>query len=267
MPGKFTARNGSLAAFAAIGGALAMPMPAFGQAVSDRTLNDVKVDRAGGCTALTVNFNIRVQMLSYFPTSGGRELHIRVRPLDTANINALRESLRTPTSVPSVRSIEYEADNPSGPTLSLFFTRDMRFEVAAGAQPQAIVIKLAEPGTGAVCAAPMSEAPQLPPPLAPEALPESAPSASPVAAAGASRDPGSRRPLCDQCPCPGQVRSANSADPRRTPYPAWSPTKPASSATPSNGTACAPVFSKRGPRPTPRGPGCSCNFPKPLSSR
>ena len=162
---------------------IAIPAPAFGQAVSDRTLNDVKADNVGGCTALTVNFNIRVQLLSYFPTTGGRELHIRVRPLDTANINSLRESLRTPTSVPSVRSIEYEADNSSGPTLSLFFTRDMRFEVAAGAQPQAIVIKLAEPGIGAICAAPMSEAPQPPPPPMPEALPEAAPSAPPVAAA------------------------------------------------------------------------------------
>jgi hypothetical protein len=152
MPTKFTARQVTLAAMVAASGAIALPMPAFGQAVADRTLSDVKVDNVGQCTTLTVNFNIRVQLLSFFPQTSGRELHIRIRPLDAANSTALRESLRTPNSVPAVRSIEYEGDNPAGPTLSLFFTRDMHFEIEAGAQPQTLVIRLAEPGAGQSCA-------------------------------------------------------------------------------------------------------------------
>lgn len=148
----------------AAAGALALPMPAFGQAVADRTLSDVKAENVGACTTLTVTFNIRVQVLSQFPENGGRELHIRLRPLDPASASALRESLRTPESVPALRSIEYEGDNPSGPVLSLFFTRDVRFETAAGSQPQQIVIRLAEPGSGPLCgtgpgAAPIAEAP------------------------------------------------------------------------------------------------------------
>ena len=138
----------------AAAGAMVLPAPVAAQVVADRTLSDVNVDSVGGCTTLTVNFNIRVQVLSHFPTEGGRELHVRIRPLDSGTTNLLRESLRTPTSVPELRSIEYEGDNPSGPVLSLFFTRDMRFDVEAGSQPQSIVIRLDQPGMGPLCSAP-----------------------------------------------------------------------------------------------------------------
>jgi len=126
-------------------------MPAFGQSVADRMLSDVKVDNVGSCSTLTINFNIRIQVLSSFPSTSGRELHVRIRPLDPGSASQLSESLRTPTSVPELRSIEYEGDNPSGPVLSLFFTHDMRFEVEAGREPQSLVIRLAEPGPGAIC--------------------------------------------------------------------------------------------------------------------
>ncbi len=129
---------------------LALPTASFGQDVADRTLSDVKVVRTGDCTTLTVNFNIRIQMLSYFPQSG-RELHVRVRPLDAATPGVERESLRSPASVPELRSIEFEGDNPSGPVLSLFFTEDMRYEIEAGSQPQSLVIRIAKPGTGPIC--------------------------------------------------------------------------------------------------------------------
>ncbi len=156
--------TGSIIALATVASGLAIPAPAFGQAVADRTLSDVKVDTVGGCTTLTVNFNIRVQLLSHFPETAGRELHVRVRPLDAKFANLLRESLRTPAHLPELRSIEYEGDNPSGPVLSLFFNHDMRFEVAAGLQAQSVIIRLAEPGPDPICAAPQ-------PPQMPTALP------------------------------------------------------------------------------------------------
>lgn len=166
MSSRFHAATGSVIAIAAAtAGGLVIPEPAFGQTVADRTLSDVRVENVGGCTTLTVNFNIRVQMLSFFPEGSGRELHVRVRPLDASSASLLRESLRTPSSVPELRSIEYEGDNPSGPVLSLFFTHDMRFEVGAGIQPQALVIKLAEPGAGAICAPANAGGPVLPPAL------------------------------------------------------------------------------------------------------
>lgn len=128
----------------AVGAASVIPSPAFGQTVGDRALSDVKVDSAGTCATMTVTLNLRVQVLSSFPEMG-RELHVRVQPLDPGQVRGLRDALRTPTAIPELRSIEYEGDNAAGPTLSLFFTRDMRFEVSAGKQPQQIVIQVADP--------------------------------------------------------------------------------------------------------------------------
>jgi hypothetical protein len=150
----------------AVAGSIALPMPAFGQAVADRTLSDVRVEKLGTCTTLTVNFNIRLQILSSFPENSGRELHIRIRPLDAANATSLRESLRTPSSVPELRSIEYEADAASGNILSLFFTKDMRFAIEAGAQPQSMVIRLSDPKSGGACSNQASQ-PVMPAPSAP----------------------------------------------------------------------------------------------------
>jgi len=141
----------SVAALTAASGALIIPQVAFGQAVADRTLSDVKVDSVGGCTTLTVSFNIRVQVLSHFPDSG-RELHVRIRPLDADQLQTFRESLRAPANVPDLRAIEYEGDNPSGPVLSLLFTRDKRFEVKPAADPHAIAIRVAQPGSSLQCA-------------------------------------------------------------------------------------------------------------------
>ena len=114
-------------------------------------MSDVQVQHVGQCSTLSINFNIRVQVLSYFPTNSGREVHVRVRPLDVGALGLIRESLRTPSSVRALRSIEYEGDNPSGPVLSLFFSHDMRFEVEAGEDPRTIVVRLAELGSGPIC--------------------------------------------------------------------------------------------------------------------
>ncbi|WP_374531656.1 tol-pal system YbgF family protein, partial [Novosphingobium sp.] len=141
-----------IALVATLGAGLILPMPAFGQTVSDRALSDVRVESAGGCAVVTIAFNPRIQVLSSFPAQG-RELHIRVTPLDQMPGLQGRESLRTPTALPELRSIEYEGDNAAGPTLSMFFTRDMKFEVSAGQQPQTVVIRVSDP-TVADCSAP-----------------------------------------------------------------------------------------------------------------
>lgn len=164
--------GGALAAVAsAIAVGAALPAPAFGQAVADRTLSDVKVENVGTCSTLTINFNIRVQMLSYFPTEDGQEVHIRVRPLDPGAGSKSRESLRTPASVSSLRSILYEGDSPSGPVLSLYFKRDMRFQVEAGREAQSLVVRLSEPGGGARCE-PSGAGQVVAPPVAGLAIPE-----------------------------------------------------------------------------------------------
>ncbi len=149
MSRENTAGLGPVLAIASIAtAALVWPSPIFGQTVSDRTLSDVKAETVGTCTTVTVNFNIRFQVLSAFPENG-RELHVRLRPLDNTAASKSRESLRTPESVPELRSIEYEGDNPAGPILSLFFTRDMEFTVSPGEKLQTINIRIAEPGSKA----------------------------------------------------------------------------------------------------------------------
>lgn len=122
------------------------------QTVADRSLSEIGVDHIGSCTTLTVRFNIRVQLLSYFPNGSGRELHIRLQSLDSGDMSRLRDSLRPPASVPELRSIQFEGDNPAGPVLSLFFAQDMQFDVAAGRDPQSLVIRLSPPGVGTSCA-------------------------------------------------------------------------------------------------------------------
>lgn len=137
-----------------------LPAPAFGQPVDDKVLSDAHVDTQAACSTLTVNLNIRVQVLSYFPETAGRELHVRIRPLDNQSASRLRDSLPSPSSLPQLTSLTYEGDNPSGPALSLLFDRDMRFDVQAGKDPQTIVIRLAEPGAGPICAPAPGAVPQ-----------------------------------------------------------------------------------------------------------
>ncbi len=150
-------RTASLLVTAAIAGSLYPLEDVYAQSVSDRVLSDVSAQSVGTCATVSISFNIRVQILSFFPQTGGRELHIRVKPLDGTSLS--RESLRAPTGIPALRSIQYEGDNASGPVLSLFFNRDVRFDVAAGKKPQTIIVTVSEAGDTSSCAAAGAAAP------------------------------------------------------------------------------------------------------------
>jgi hypothetical protein len=141
-----------VAVAATLGSGLVLPAPAFGQTVGDRALSDVRADLGADCAAVTINLNLRVQVLSSFPTRG-RELHVRLLPLDPSFSAKGRDSLRPPVGVPELRAIEYEGDSAGGPVLSLFFTEDRQFEVTAGSEPQEVVIRIARPGAATACAA------------------------------------------------------------------------------------------------------------------
>jgi len=132
---------------------LALPMPAFGQQGADRTVTDVRVDNVGACSTMTVAFTVRVQILSYFPESQGRELHIRLKPLDTSLTLGSREALRPPVTIPVLKSLQYEGDNAEGPVLSLFFSQDMHFTVEPGKEPQSVVIRISDPAKADACPA------------------------------------------------------------------------------------------------------------------
>ena len=154
---------GSVAAVAlATGASIASGGAAHAQAVTDQTLSDLRIERVGTCKTLTVEFNIRLQILSYYPSQPGRELHIRVRPLDATTSLAARDALRPPSNLPELRSIEYAGNDPAGPLVSLYFDRDMQFEVDGGAEPDTLIVKLYEPRQNRECssaAGPISDAP------------------------------------------------------------------------------------------------------------
>jgi SPOR domain len=164
----------SLLTGAAIAASLCPVSNVYAQEVSDRILSDVSATSVGTCSVVTVNFNINVQILSFFPQTSGRELHVRINPLEGRALS--RESLRTPQGIPALRSISYEGDNASGPVLSLVFNRDVQFDVAAGTKPQTIVISITEPGNPTACRA--VEANQ----SSPGPTPSTQPDATPVAA-------------------------------------------------------------------------------------
>lgn len=141
-----SASAAAIAVAASLASGLSLPEPAFGQVVGDRALSDVRADPGSQCAVVTVNLNLRVQVLSSFPAQG-RELHIRLLPLDPAFSAKGRDSLRPPKDVPELRAIEYEGDSAGGPVLSLFFTEDRQFEVSAGTEPQSVAIRVTQPGS------------------------------------------------------------------------------------------------------------------------
>ncbi|MEQ1547053.1 MAG: SPOR domain-containing protein [Chakrabartia sp.] len=134
---------------AAIIGGISPVSDAYAQSVTDRILSDVSAQTVGDCSTITINFNVRVQFLSFFPQESGRELRIRLKTLEGNSLS--RESLRTPTGVPALRSIEYDADKTTDPTLSLFFKHDVKFTVAAGDKAQSIIITVSEPTSSETC--------------------------------------------------------------------------------------------------------------------
>ncbi|MDE2405117.1 MAG: SPOR domain-containing protein [Sphingomonadales bacterium] len=168
--------GGSLTAFAAVGfaGSL-LPAPAFGQSVDDRALSDLRVDNVGGCTTLTVNFNIRVQLLSYFPHGSGRQLRIRVQPLDPVQGVMGKESLRPPATYDALQAVEFDGSDANGGVLTLTFTHDVGFDVEAGERAQSLVLKLSGPAgcqaAGTAAATPAATGrPALPPVTVPPGL-------------------------------------------------------------------------------------------------
>lgn len=150
---RFFDRGSSLAIALALGTMLALPQGALAQAVTDRTLSEVVAERAGSCTTLTVDFNIRVQVLSAFPATG-RELHVRIQPLDAGAASGLREALSLPADAPELRSVEYDGGNAAGPTLSLLFNNDMTFDVMPGRSPQTVIVHASPASAPTACIAP-----------------------------------------------------------------------------------------------------------------
>lgn len=121
--------------------------PARAEPALDRVLSAVQVSDQSRCTALSINFNLRVRYLSHFPVTRGQELRIQLRPIDgqiaAGEILSRRESLRAPqTRFGHIRAIDFEAGNAAGPVLVLQFDQPTAFDVSQGDDFQSIVVKV-----------------------------------------------------------------------------------------------------------------------------
>ena len=122
--------------------------------------------KGSGCPSIRIGFNFRVRYISHFPVTGGKELRIRVKPLDRVdaqqNIDAPRETVRAPR-LPGVdiRSIEFEV-NGSGPTLVINFADQVAYSVRQGSDFSSILVMIAGQNASQECRASLADIPVKP---------------------------------------------------------------------------------------------------------
>ena len=124
----------------------------------DRVLSSVHVSNQNRCTALSIEFNLRVRYLSHFPITSGQELRIQVRAIDealaAAEFLSRRESLRPPeTKFGHIRAIYFELDDATGPVLVIQFDQAVNYQVSQGADFQSIIVKLFGKNAPSACKA------------------------------------------------------------------------------------------------------------------
>jgi len=141
--------------------ALAIPQaihPVSAEPVIDRALSSVQVVEDGRCARARIGFNFRVRYLSHFPVDGGQELRIKVRAVDpflaSLELVTRRESLRPPASpLAAIRGIEFELGHAGGPMLTVYFRKDVKYDVAQGADFKSIVVAIQSDKGTSGCAA------------------------------------------------------------------------------------------------------------------
>jgi len=122
-------------------------LPGFAQTVQDRFLSRVTAQEEGGCARVNVEFNVPVRLTSHFPELSGRELRIRVQPINfnrsSLSAGLAAESVRPPKSdVAGIQQITYDVKDPSGPTLVLQFDHDARWTVESDKNVSRIIINV-----------------------------------------------------------------------------------------------------------------------------
>ena len=155
---QLASRKSLLVAIAMFALATASSDPANAEPVLDRVLASVHVMNQNSCTALSIEFNLRVRYQSHFPILSGQELRIQVRAIDialaTAEFLSRRESLRPPeTKFGHIRAIYFDLDDATGPILVIQFDRPVTYQVTQGADFQSIIVKLFRKNHPSACKA------------------------------------------------------------------------------------------------------------------
>jgi len=137
------------------------------QSVQDRLLEGVSVAESDTCAVVRLGLNFAAQYRSHFPLTSGRELHIQINPIavGAADRSALRgrEELRAPRSdLAAIREIQYEADTPTGPMISVTFRHPVHFTVGQGGDFRSINVAISGENANAACQPSFIPAPTAP---------------------------------------------------------------------------------------------------------
>lgn len=106
----------------------------FAQPARNIVLDDVSIIHADTYHVIEIHLPFRFSYLSHFPTDHGKELRIRIRPINVAESDkeaiVARESIVPRyAEVVSLDEVIYEGDINSGPQLTLLFTDNVSYEV------------------------------------------------------------------------------------------------------------------------------------------
>ncbi len=104
------------------------------QPVRGNILEEVIITHENGYHIIEVSFPFRIRYQSHFPDRHGKELRIRLQPVQvaTTDIDAVfrRESVIPQyASVVALDEVTYEGDIESGTQLTITFTEDVSYEV------------------------------------------------------------------------------------------------------------------------------------------
>jgi hypothetical protein len=129
--------------------ALAAGWVILAQPVRDRIIDDAVIEPRAGHIFLEVSLTLPFRYLSHIPLDGGRELRVRIQPVQVAGSDRdavfKREAVMPPDAdVAAVDQVIYEGDAPDGPWLTVRFTRAVRFQVIPGADYRRVIIEIQE---------------------------------------------------------------------------------------------------------------------------
>jgi hypothetical protein len=119
------------------------------QPVRDRIIDDAVIEPRAGHVFLEVSLTLPFRYLSHVPLDTGRELRIRIQPVQVSSSDRdavfKREAVVPPDAdVAAVDQVVYEGDAPDGPWLTVRFTRPVRYQVIPGADYRSVIVEIQE---------------------------------------------------------------------------------------------------------------------------
>jgi hypothetical protein len=119
------------------------------QPVRDRIIDSATIETRADHVFLEIALSLPFRYLSHIPPDTGRELRIRIRPVQVAvsDRDAVfkREAVVPPDAgVALVDQVVYEGDAPDGPWLTVRFTRAVRYQVIPAGDYRSLSVEIQE---------------------------------------------------------------------------------------------------------------------------